>query len=910
MVQFTTPLKIRFQAWSFSLASIWLLAAPAASGQSSQDDDSGNDERVIEEVVVTVERKSQSLQNLAGTAASFSGEDLKALGVQNFTDLDGSLPGLSIANNGGNIEVYIRGIGSSNNTELGDPAAATHLNGVYVPRPSGFGSAFFDIQRVEVNVGPQGTLRGRNATAGSVDIIPWKPGIGVFDGAIEASIGNYGEWSTEGVLNIPVSDNSALRIAGYKLEHDSYYRDVGPANVGVAEAADNLGTRLTYLIEPTDQWAITLTADYIKEQGTGYTGTNYANALGNGVTADSIANPRNVIARAFEPIEDTEHYGLKAQVDWSGDRFGVEYIASYRDLVYDYQAATPLAPAYPGVLDTLLPADENFDNFSQFRLITDSESTVQELRFYSTDAGDLEWTGGLFYFEEEQRTFLGSTGDRGLFFSGQEFNQRTDTESFALYADATYNFSDRLRFTAGVRYTEDEKQRFGVNARYGFALGAGDFNCCGGVRVGTEGFEFAAFDRTIFNPDTNGDGATSDQEVIDFYFNGIAAFGARDNVDDVFANGPFGGDAPPEQRAPCLDTIANDFWNCAPDGLLTYAVPFQGQIALQNGALDASFTDWRARIEYDLADEHLLYGLIATGNKSGGFNDNIPGTEGLGPLNTSGNAPAAFDTETLAPTYDSEQVTLFEIGSKNEFLWGETVARINATAFYYDYEDLVLSSLVSTAQILEFAGVDTTDVDPALSSQVVNFSFNASDAQIYGAQIESTFFFPNDWNLNTSLLWLEAEVKNSQEIQDSRFQADVSPEDAVNRSIAGKRLPRTPEIQFNAALSKSWYVSSGRLDWVTSVGYRDDQFMTIFNGEDFRQPENPRLRLDDVVEGYWTTDMGLSYAHGDGNQWTVEGYVSNLTDEQNEAAIIITEFDNTRFFQRPRTYGLRFRLRF
>jgi iron complex outermembrane receptor protein len=296
-------------------AAIWILVYSliAPSFVSAQ----------MEEVVVTVERRTQSLQDLAGTAASFSGEDLKTLNIQNFHDLDGNLPGLSVANNGGNIELYIRGIGSSNNTELGDPAAATHLNGVYVPRPSGFGSAFFDIERVEVNVGPQGTLRGRNATAGSVDVIPWKPGIGELDRAIEASIGNYGQWNVEGMINLPVSDNSALRIAGYVMEHDSYYEDVGPAGVGVAEAAENLAGRITYLIEPNDSWRITLTGDYISEKGTGYTGTNYANPLGNGVAPEDIDDPREVIGRAFEPIQDTDHYGFKAQVDWFGDLFSV-----------------------------------------------------------------------------------------------------------------------------------------------------------------------------------------------------------------------------------------------------------------------------------------------------------------------------------------------------------------------------------------------------------------------------------------------------------------------------------------------------------------------------------------------------------------------------------------------------------
>ena len=90
------------------------LTVPLANAQTESEDEAPY-ALELEEVVVTVERKTQSLQNLAGTAASFSGEDLKSLGVQNFQDLDGSLPGLSVANNGGNIEVYIRGIGSSNN---------------------------------------------------------------------------------------------------------------------------------------------------------------------------------------------------------------------------------------------------------------------------------------------------------------------------------------------------------------------------------------------------------------------------------------------------------------------------------------------------------------------------------------------------------------------------------------------------------------------------------------------------------------------------------------------------------------------------------------------------------------------------------------------------------------------------
>jgi len=672
------------------------------------------------EIVVTVERREQSLQSYAGTAVALTGEDLKAVGVQDITDLEGRVPGLSVANNGGNIEIYIRGVGSSNNTELGDPAAATHYDGVYLPRPAGIGSAFFDIQRVEVNIGPQGTLRGRNATAGTVNIVTWKPGLNIWDSSAEFELGNYQQRVFQGMLNIPVGDKAAVRIAGYHLEHDSYYEDVGPAGVGTAEAENNDAGRIQFLWEPTSRLSILLGADYIRETGTGYTGTNYANPLGEGIDPDDIEDPRRVIGRAKTPELNTRHWGARAHINYDGDLFDIEYTASYRDLVYDYKAVTPLSPFYPGVIENLTGPGgigDTLDNFSQFQSITDSQSKTHELRFYDNE-GPWIWSVGAFYFEEDQYSFLGSTGDRGLFFQGVEFNMPdVDTSSYAVFADTTYSITDRFRVTGGLRYTEDEKSRRGVAARYGFAIGGQDFSCCGGVRVGTEGFEFAGRNRTIFNPDADRNGTITDQEVLNFYFNGVSRFGARDNIDDIFRNGPVPGGAP--NRPPCLDTITGDFFVCPPDGTVSFAVPFAGQIFQQVGESKVDFVDWRLRAEYDLTDDNLLYGLITTGNKSGGFNDNI------------GNAG-------LAPTYGPETVTLYEVGSKNEFYIGDYKARLNGSLFYNDYSDQVLTSLLSVAQIVDFLGGPQEVPVPEDSSLalVVSYSYNAAKSRIYGAQFE------------------------------------------------------------------------------------------------------------------------------------------------------------------------------
>lgn len=870
--------------------------APAPADEAQPADTTAQEQDDEEAIVITADRREQSLQDYAGTAATFSGDDLKKRGIQNISDLNDVLPGLTVANNGANREVWIRGIGSSNNTELGDPAAATHWDGVYLPRPSGIGSAFFDIQRVEVNVGPQGTLRGRNATAGSVNVITWKPGLGVWDAELEGEVGNYGQKAVRAMLNVPLGQTAAIRLSGIGLSHDSYYKNVGPvSNVGAAEAEDNIAGRAQLLWEPSDKWRFLIAGDYMHEQGSGWTGTNYANPLGQGIDPDQIRDPRKVIARAFTPDLDIKHRGIRGEITYDTGAFKVDYVGSFRHVTTDYKAATPLGPAYPGFIDNLaaLPGtlEEELDNWSRFQSYNDSKSHFHELRFHN-DKGPLIWSVGANYFKEDQYAFLGSTGDRGLFFQGIEFNMPdVDAEAYGIYGDATWSATERLRLTGGLRYTKDKKSREGVAARYGFALGGAGFNCCGGVRVGTEGFEFAIRDRTIFNPDTDGNGAVDNAEALAFYFDGVGQFGVRDNVDEVFANGWYGGGPEDEaRRTPCLDTITGDGFVCDASGNFLYAVPFGGQIFRQSGKMSQDFLDWRVRGEYDITDDNLLYALVATGHKSGGFNDN------LGDLG-------------VAPTYKPEKVTLYELGSKNVFYVGGRRMRLNGSLFYNDYKDQVLTSLLSVEQALDLSGIPGAELpNNSSGALVVSYSYNAADSKIYGANIEGGIDLPHNINLNYNFLWLEAKVNKADPIQDFRYQADVAPADAVFRSINGKRLPRTPRFQFNGSWSQTFDLPNGKFDYVVSAGYRSSQYMTIFNGEDFT-PATVEKRLDDKVNGYWTFDFGAGYSHGPDGKLRVEGYVNNVTNAIHESAIIITQFDNTRFFTRPRTFGARVRLK-
>lgn len=911
-----------------SAASI-AMTTPAFAQQTEQSSEASEtrDDNVI---IVTADRREQTLQDFAGTATAISGEDLLQIGVQDVTDLQELVPGLSIANNGGNVEVFIRGIGSTNNTEIGDPAAAFHFDGVNIPRPKGIGSAFFDIARVEVNVGPQGTLRGRNATAGSINAITHRPGLGSFDGSVEVEYGNFDQKSLRGVVNIPLGDKVAVRFAGLFLEHDSYYNNVGPVQgIGVAEAEENYAGRAQILYEPTDRLSILLAGEYIRETGTGYTGSNFALPLGvaedlgtiegRAVPLDEIGigDPRDVIARGITPVLDSDHWGIRTHITYAADDFSIEYTGSYRDIDYDYEATTPLTPNFPGVLDRLagIPLDgtapavdpdiilgEALDNFSRFRSITDSRSHFHELRVFDTE-GDFIWSVGGVYIREDQFAFLGSTGDRSPFFQGIEFNTTVDTNSYGIYADATYEIAEGVRITGGIRYTDEDKERSGVAARYGLALGDNNFNCCMGVRAGTEGFEFAARGRTIFDPDTDGDGSISEQEAFDFHLDGIATFGARDNLGDILNAGPVPGhfdDVP--NGVPCLDTNSDDGLTC--DGFanttqFTFAVPFGGQIFQQQGSFSDSFVDWRIRGEVDLTEDNLLYALVANGHKSGGFNDNLGD---LGP----------------APTYGTESVILYEIGSKNQFDIGSVRARLNGSIFYNDYKDQVFTGLLSVQTAIDFTntfGGTLLDVPGGTNTDlVVSFSFNAADSEIYGAQIEGGFDFPGNITFDFSALWLEAKILESEAIPDFRFQPDVDAVNAVLRPIDGRRLPRVPRWQLNGKFSHVIELPKGQLDYVVSLGYRSSQFHSIFNSLEFDANDvgTPvsNGRLLDRIGGYFTMDIGAGWTIDDAGKYRVEAYANNVTNAIHEAAIIITQFDNTRFFTRPRTFGGRVRMKF
>ena len=178
---------------------------------------SGN---TLGEIVVTPQRRSENPQKAAVSVDAVTGGDLAKNGITDSTTLSNLIPGLSApAAGGGNVFYFIRGVGNFTSAPYSESVVAVNLDNVYLGLPIVSSAPFFDLERVEVLKGPQGTLYGRNATGGAININAEKPQIGAYSGYVTASYGNYDAYTAEGAVNLSVADRSALRISTDFIGH-------------------------------------------------------------------------------------------------------------------------------------------------------------------------------------------------------------------------------------------------------------------------------------------------------------------------------------------------------------------------------------------------------------------------------------------------------------------------------------------------------------------------------------------------------------------------------------------------------------------------------------------------------------------------------------------------------------------
>jgi iron complex outermembrane receptor protein len=400
----------------------------------------------LEQVIVTATHRRENLQHTAISVTAVSGARLVAAGVVQARDLSKTVAGLSITASGAGSQVYLRGVGTFATQLYASSPVALNLDGINLSLPSMFNGIFYDVARVEVVKGPQGTLYGRNATAGAINVVTDQPGK-TLNGYLTQEIGNYGLFRTTGAVNLPVSDQVSVRLAGQFLNRDGYYSD----NTG---RTGGESVRLQVLYKPNDDISLTLGADY--EHATGQEepliviGANPSNPWEGPTTA--LSN-RNIIAArspadpygaglppffaALLPTIRSADLGLRN--DTAGVREDLEWNLGFAALsvIGSYRHVATLFYNDPG-----FPSEQN---------VMAHQSSV-EIRLASPDDQTrLKWQAGLYYFEN---------GAHQDYFLNQGFTDPTlsfgnTDKSVAAFGQVTYSILPHLRITGGLRGTTE-----------------------------------------------------------------------------------------------------------------------------------------------------------------------------------------------------------------------------------------------------------------------------------------------------------------------------------------------------------------------------------------------------------------------------------------------------------------------
>jgi iron complex outermembrane recepter protein len=838
----------------------------------------------VQLITVTANRREQTQQTVSGVVQSLSGDQLRRDGIGKVEQLQQAVPGLSIANQEGNVEIFIRGVGSANNTELGDPAAAPHLNGVYIPRPRGLGLMFYDLERVEVNKGPQGTLYGRNAMAGTLNILTARARLGERGGYLQGELASRSGRAAEGAYNLPLGNNAALRLAGYYQEKDYGFRNVSvdpqAGRLRPAGLEENYALRLSGTWEPSETLRFTAMADYGKESGTGYPAANIHSAVtSSGLRAEDL-DMRQVVYRGLEGKMENELGGLQVKASLALGGFDLDWTSSYREVDFYQRNSGTDSINYPG-RDL---AGINYDNFSNQWWQTRSQSQVHELRLTSNDpTARLKWTGGLFHFDEDQQVGFLSLSDRGYCcYSGTEFTMPdVNGRSTALFADGSFELTPTWRMLGGLRYTEEDKYRYGIGGNLALTLGGEDFACCIATRFGTEGFEPTLLDRPTFDLSQ----VVTEAQKAQFLIDATRTPGRRDTLIQqiqAIADG-----SNPSGTCFTRPDIDNGFVLCPSanpsntNGGFSYAnltIPEQ-----QRGSSSAKYGDFRIGFEHDLSADHMVYAKVSTGHKAGGFND-------------------SFATAPVPEVFKPEKVTVLELGSRQTFLLGGRRAVFNITGFLYDYTDQAFQDLTCI-------NIDPTATPPCTGYSLVNRNIGRS--RITGVEVEGRLVVARNTTLDVNATWLDTEIRRGT-VADARAQDFSAGGITPLIDLTGNRLPLASELNLSVRLQQAFALAGGRFDWQALLSYRSDYFLTQFN-------EAPVVSVGgtsqtalsagfpDKQKGYATLNLGLGYTVG---ALRLEAYAQNVTNEQVSQKALVGSGVNVRFLNDARSYGLRGRYDF
>jgi iron complex outermembrane receptor protein len=461
-------MKINSLFQTYSLASIALL-----TGANQVIAETGT--LMLEEVIVTAQKRAQSLQDVPISVVAFGSDQMEAQGIDDLTDIAASIPGLvvnSFNSDPAAVRLFIRGIGQNDVQLTQDPSVALYLDGVYIG--SSFGSGFegVDIERMEVLRGPQGTLYGRNATGGAVNLVTRRANTEAVEVRQDFTTGNMGIFKSRTMLNIPLSDTVAMKINYLVSQRDDGVSE--NAGIGVDFGEEDRSSLVADL-----RWDASdnLTLDYRYEQAKmedsqhfqQVTAVDESAALAPLFDITQWSPNRIDTANSVREIEnnDLEISAHTLHADWSvNDSLTLKSITAYRE--FDNWSTSDVLSTTIGATGNGAPTigvgRTEFEQFSQeFQLLGDTES--------------LQYVAGLYYYEDE-----GDFDGAGSVVLGnlrREDTANTENTSLALFGEATYTPSameQRWHFTLGARYSEDNRKALRTNMNIAEPIVEGEYD--------------------------------------------------------------------------------------------------------------------------------------------------------------------------------------------------------------------------------------------------------------------------------------------------------------------------------------------------------------------------------------------------------------------------------------------------
>jgi len=461
-------------------------------------------ELAIEEIMVTATKRPESLQDIPVAVSAFTGAMLEEAGVKDIRDIASLTPGLSIKSRGDTeASVFIRGIGSQAPGIGADPAVGIYIDGLYAARGTNATAAFFDIERIEVVKGPQGTLFGRNASAGAISIITRKPEIGENYGSVLVGYGDEGQQKYEFIYNASLSDSFAVRVGAKYDERDGLYFNAATGKE--LNGRENANARIALLYDAGNAYSMNLSYEYIDSSST----------AGFVTAAEAFASEVRMDDAPADQTLESSRINWTNNFDFS-DSLSLTSITGY----YDHDVnVTPVDADLVEFFVASFEEPQTAEMFSQEFRLNGSSDKLDWFVGASYVNEDLSFVNDLAYDEFVVADIFGlnaaDVGDGDACNGSIDFGDgngpipvplclapanevpsgKGNTESVAVYGDFTWHLSDVWDLSGGVRYTEDDKTMAYNNPSTGGMLSGLDGQIFGVITPGVQNAD-ASFSST------------------------------------------------------------------------------------------------------------------------------------------------------------------------------------------------------------------------------------------------------------------------------------------------------------------------------------------------------------------------------------------------------------------------------